>query len=392
MSKESAVRARILGMALTIWRRHTETCPHRSKGRAYLKCNCPLWADGYVNGKRTLRQSLETRDLARARKKAVTLESPEEGVFKPVPEAVKSFLEHCQSEGLRWSTLIKYRSTLRKFQAFCEERKIDAVAELTTEHIDAFRAGRGLKPVTALKELLFLRQFFGFCASRKWAADNIAKRIKTPRNIKPNDVEPFSVAEVGRIIDACGAIGRTPYERLRARAMVLTLRFTALRIGDVAMLARDRISRDGNRWRIFLRTEKSGKPVFLPIPPELKTALDALPLPRNCGEETKWFFWNGITSERAMKGIAERTLAAVFHKSGVDRAHAHRFRHTLATELLGRGASFEDVADILGNSPEIVRKHYAKWSPARQARIDALMEKVHDGTLWKAPATGTLLN
>jgi hypothetical protein len=27
------------------------------------------------------------------------------------------------------------------------------------------------------------------------------------------------------------------------------------------------------------------------------------------------------------------------------------------------------------NSPEIVRKHYAKWSPARQARIDELMEK-----------------
>jgi hypothetical protein len=38
-------------------------------------------------------------------------------------------------------------------------------------------------------------------------------------------------------------------------------------------------------------------------------------------------------------------------------------------------AIFEDVADVLGNSPEIVRKHYAKWSPARQARIDDLMEK-----------------
>lgn len=87
-----------------------------------------------------------------------------------------------------------------------------------------------------------------------------------------------------------------------------------------------------------------------------------------------------LTSERSMKSIAERTLAAVFQASKVRHAHAHRFRHTLATELLGRGASFEDVADILGNSPEIVRKHYAKWSPARQACIDDLMEKVHSGT------------
>src|SRR4051794_13705808 len=28
-------------------------------------------------------------------------------------------------------------------------------------------------------------------------------------------------------------------------------------------------------------TEKSGKPVFLPIPPQLKAVMDALPLPRN---------------------------------------------------------------------------------------------------------------
>ena len=80
--------------------------------------------------------------------------------------------------------------------------------------------------------------------------------------------------------------------------------------------------------------------------------------------------------------MMERTLRAVFKKSGVKRAHAHKFRHTLATELLGQGATCEDVADILGNSPAIIRKHYAKWSAARQARIDSLMEAVHSGTSW----------
>ena len=89
-----------------------------------------------------------------------------------------------------------------------------------------------------------------------------------------------------------------------------------------------------------------------------------------------------------MKGIAERSLSAVFKASMVPHAHAHRFRHTLATELLGNGASFEEVADILGNSPEIVRKHYAKWSPARQSRIDDLMERVHAGAHWKSGDAG----
>ena len=374
-------RAKIDSM-LTIWRRHTKACPHRTRGRDVLKCNCPLWADGYIDGKRVLRQSLGTRDMARARKKAVALESPDANIFKAVGDAVTAFIEHCESEALKYSTVRKYRNTLNHLKAFCEARKIDSVDELTTDHVDAFRAGRALKSITSMKELELLRQFCGFCRDRKWCAENIAKRIKSPRNIKPNDVEPFSTAEVNAIIKACDGIGRGPYERLRARAMILALRYTALRIGDVALLGRERVSRDGNRWRIFLRTEKSGKPVFLPIPADLKTALDTVPLPRGCGENSRWFFWNGVSSERAMKGIAERSLASVFKASMVPHAHAHRFRHTLATELLGNGASFEDVADILGNSPEIVRKHYAKWSPARQARIDDLMARVHSGKDW----------
>jgi len=371
-----------IGAMLTIWRRHTASCPHRTKGRNTLKCSCPLWADGYVNGKRVLRQSLKTRDMARARKKAVALEAPDNGVFKPVGDAVIAFLAHCENEGLKDSSIRKYRNALSKFKAFCEERGIDSVGELTTEQIDAFRSSRALKQITSAKELEILRLFCGFSFDRKWANENVAKRVKSPRNIKPNDVRPFTPTEVAAIIKACGLIGQAAYERLRTRAMILTLRYTALRIGDVAMLARDRISRDGDRWRIFLRTEKSGQPVFLPVPPDMKAALDAVPAPRGSNGESRYFFWSGTSTEKALKANVDRSLGGVFKKSGVADAHAHRFRHTLATELLGRGASFEDVADILGNSPEIVRKHYAKWSPARQMRIDDLMEKVHIGTQW----------
>jgi site-specific recombinase XerD len=251
---------------LTIWRRHTAGCPHRKKGRTVLKCNCPLWADGYVNGKRVLRQSLGTRDMARARKKAVSLESPDEKLFKPVDDAVKAFLAHCESEGLKNSTVRKYRNALNKLKAFCEAAEIDSVSELTAERLDAFRSGRKLKPITASKELEVLRLFLGFCLDRNWARDNAARKVKAPRNIKPNDVVPFTPVEVTAIIGACNSFGHPGYERTRARAMVLVLRYTALRIGDVALLARDRISRDGNRWRIFLRTEKTGHPVFLPVP------------------------------------------------------------------------------------------------------------------------------
>jgi hypothetical protein len=50
------------------------------------------------------------------------------------------------------------------------------------------------------------------------------------------------------------------------------------------------------------------------------------------------------------------------------------------------------VADILDNSPEIVRKHYAKWSPARQARIDGLIQNVYGETRWTAEQQPARLN
>jgi len=116
-----------------------------------------------------------------------------------------------------------------------------------------------------------------------------------------------------------------------------------------------------------------GEPVYLPITDGLKLALDALPLPRLAAQDCPWYFWNGQTAKRAAVGIAERTLGAVFRKSKVKNAHAHRSRHTLATRLLGEGASFQEVADILGNTEAVVRKHYGKWSKKRQANIDRLM-------------------
>jgi len=82
----------------------------------------------------------------------------------------------------------------------------------------------------------------------------------------------------------------------------------------------------------------------------------------------RYFFWNGTGKPKTHKAHIDRCLRAVFKEPKVVGAYADRFRHTLATELLGRGASFEEVADILGHSPEIFRKHYGKSSVARQSR------------------------
>jgi site-specific recombinase XerD len=283
---------------------------------------------------------------------------------------------------LEYGTWRKYRNSLRLFVSFCEERRVSALANVSLDDLEDFRRTREIRQVTWKVELQTLRTFFAHCVRHQWLATNPAKEVKAPRNIKPNEVVPYTLLEEGQILAACDRIGGgryqregATYERLRARAMIMVLRYTALRVSDVCTLRKDAISWDPEsaKWRVFLRTQKSGEPVYLPIPESLKLALDALPLPRNAARDCPYYFWNGLTSRRAVVGIAERTLGAVFKKSGVKNAHAHRFRHTLATRLLEQGATFDEVADILGNSAPVVRKHYGKWSQGRQRKIDRLM-------------------
>lgn len=274
---------------LTIWRRHTAACANRNKGREHLKCTCPLWADGYVNGKRTLRVSLKTRDMARARKKAVALESDDAIVCRPLDEAVAAYLVNCQH--LNENTQRKYCNRLRKqLLPFCESRGIDYVSELSVETLDSFRAGRKLAVTTSARELDTLRQFLAFCQKRRWIGDNPAKEIDPPRNAKPTPIVPYTEQEITSIVEAAGKIGKTDYERLRARAAILLMRNTGLRISDVALLERSRIQNGS----LLLHTKKTGGTVLLPLPDDLLAALRRVPLPHGSEPGTsKHFFING---------------------------------------------------------------------------------------------------
>ena|ERR1035437_8952401 len=97
------------------------------------------------------------------------------------------------------------------------------------------------------------------------------------------------------------------------------------------------------------------------------------------GPDCPYLFWSGHGSRRAFITVAGRSVAAVFQASGVAGACSHRFRHTLATEVLEMGGTFAEAADILEDSPATVGKHYAKWSRGRQNRISDLLAR-----LWHA--------
>ena len=364
---------------LSLWRRHESKCPHKEKGRAWTKCQCPVWCDGEHDARR-IRQSLETRDWARAGRKLSDLEdelnreargeAEPEHKRKSTSDSVRVFLGQCEVEP---STMKKYRRVGDLLTDFAKSRGITFMDEWDLDALDDYKLTRPLCSLSWQKELQLLRTFFDFCLDREWVERNVAKKLKMPPDPKPRPRQPYAQAEIIRILAACDTFGKYSYERLRAKAMILLMRFYGLRVSDVATLRRDRIKSD----HVFLHALKNGAAIWLPLYPEVKSALDRVPLPRGANAEDEYFFWSGAGARDEHIKTVIRTLRAVFKASGVRDASAHRFRHTLATQILIAGGSIEDAANILGDSPEIIRKHYAKWSSEYQQRTTAIMSKVH---------------
>ena len=50
------------------------------------------------------------------------------------------------------------------------------------------------------------------------------------------------------------------------------------------------------------------------------------------------------------KAGIEATVKRIGNKANIENVHPHRFRRTLATNLLDRGMNIQDVATILGHS------------------------------------------
>jgi integrase len=197
------------------------------------------------------------------------------------------------------------------------------------------------------------------------------------RGIQNGDALPYTKQE---IIAACDQIGRTSYERRRARAMTLLMRYAGLRISDVITLSRDHI----RGTRLEKRAIKNHRMIRVELPCAVVEALEVLPHPKGAAGDNRRFFSKDTANLRSLVKGAWRTMAAVFKQASIKHAHPHRFRHTLASELLGKGGKLEEVAAILGDSAATISRYYAKWTPEYQDRQDVLIRKIHGTNLAQA--------
>lgn len=363
---------------LKAYRRHRESCAHRGEGRACWTCRCPIWVQGFL-GDEEVRKSLGLRDWTKAQKKLRDWETAGVPAAKENDEAVSiaaakaEFLARCEAEKLKKSSVDRYRILFRELDRFAAQEGFRFLKQIDVPALNRFRAiwkgrnGQASSGLTDLKKLERLRSFFRFALDRGYIQQNPAAAIRNPK-IRPNPTLPFSQEEMLRILEATAKkitaakpVAKNKARRLRA--LILLLRYSGLRISDAIGCEADNLQ-DG---KLFRYTQKTGQHVYCPLPAFVVAELESVP--RVSGRY--WFWTGGGTVESARKKWSQ-ALADLFADAQVSGGHAHRFRDTMAVELLKAGTPIERVSILLGHSSvRITEKHYNPWNRARQEQAEA---------------------
>jgi site-specific recombinase XerD len=348
------------------YRRHLKSCLHQSKGARYTLCQCPIWAYGTLNGK-LFRQSLRTSNGQYAGEILDALESGRtiflrdvEPSQRTIKDAVAAFLEACKARAIRESTIRCYRRALTQLEGS------QALETANVNFMYNHQAKRRISPASWRKELQIIRGFFGWCVSRKWMAENPAKALKMPR-VAELKTQPFTAEEVSKLCCACDEIAaespnETSYIRKRARALLLVMLYSGLRVSDVAKLRRSALEPSGH---LVLKILKTGVRLKVLLHPDAVKALQAMP-----ALSAEYFFWSGRGSLATCTRNIRRTIQRLGDIAGV-HAHPHRFRDHFAVELLTTGADIRTVQKLLGHSSvRTTELHYGHFVAAHQALLD----------------------
>jgi site-specific recombinase XerD len=243
---------------------------------------------------------------------------------------------------------------------------------LTADDITAFvqaeastRTGHGPKtPASSIRVLIRYLVVHGL------VRDGLQGAVPKIRHWKQAHLpERLSAQEVK---DAIG-VWREPTNpaSLRNRAILLLLARLGLRAQEVRHLRLEDI--DWNEGRLLIRSGKTRRERSLPLSQEIGDALAAyLKGGRSHGPQRQVFLalrppHTPLQHSSAVSSIVRVSLerAEIPIKCGA----AHLLRHTVATHLVRAGATFKDVADVLGHEDLQTTGIYAKLDLESLSRV-----------------------
>jgi integrase/recombinase XerD len=292
---------------------------------------------------------------------------------------------HHYAEG----TVAIRRITLSKFLLWCQERSVEAAAEVTPEMVERYqrhlfyyrkRDGRPLSVSSQAHWLTALRSWFGWMVRQRLLQQSPAIRMQLPREEKRLPRHALAQGEIEAVLaqpDSATPLG------LRDRAILETLYSTGLRREEVLNLQPGDIDRP--RLTLLVRLGKGRKDRVTPLGARALAWIDkylaeARPSLARQGSACHLFLTK--TGRPIHPNHLSARVRSYLERAGVAKPGAcHLFRHTAATLMLEGGADVRYIQAMLGHSSLATTQIYTHVSIGKLRQVH---EQTHPGRLYRA--------
>ena len=259
---------------------------------------------------------------------------------------IKRFIASKRAVNRQDKTLKQYVREIRNVLSFLQ-KPLDEITGMDLRYYyGVMREQRHIKMSTMQTRLHYLSSFWDFLQSEGLAASNPVKRVgalKIEKTLK----KPYSAEDLEALRSHC--------DSLRDRALLEFLYSTGVRVSEAVSLNVGDIEMEKQELIVY---GKGGKERKTYLTDSAKYYLRKYLQDRVCKEgvslgqiqsEPLFIARNGPYRRLSVAGV-QYMLRQLGRKAGVKVVHPHRFRRTIATDLLARGMPVEQVRDFLGHT------------------------------------------
>lgn len=258
---------------------------------------------------------------------------------------VKMFVASKKAINRQDNTLLQYTREICNMLTFLGKRLEDITSMDLRYYYGIMREQRRIKMSTMQTRLHYLSSFWDFLVAEDLVNSNPVKKVgllKIEKTIK----KPFSSEELEALRINC--------TELRDRAIVEFLYSTGVRVSEAVALNVGDIEMGRQELIVYGKGSKERKTYltdsakfYLCRYLQVRRKDEGLTV-EQLQEQPLFVTLDNPHNRITVSGI-QYMLRQLGKRSGIKNVHPHRFRRTIATDLLNRGMPIEQVRDFLGH-------------------------------------------
>ena len=253
---------------------------------------------------------------------------------------VRMFVASKKAVNRQDNTLRQYTREIRNMLDFLGKRIEDITGMDLRYYYGVMRERRGIKMSTMQTRLHYLSSFWDFLITEELVRSNPVKKVgvlKLEKVIK----KPYSAEELEALRTSCST--------LRDRALVEFLYSTGVRVSEMVSLNVGDIEMGKQELIVHGKGSKERK-TYLSDGAKfyLRRFLQARSQEEDLAKKPLFETLDKPHDRLTVAGV-QHMLRQLGKRAKVDNVHPHRFRRTIATDLLNRGMPIEQVKTFLGH-------------------------------------------